>query len=356
VQSSNAVTHKSTSPDGAASGITPATAGVEEMTTGTEPITLTPTTAQNVRPKQDACSVNKKRAANKVGNAAKAAADSPIPTPKTTATVAKPDLLEDMEHDGCDFGSVAAAHNASSSELNSYESIPLEDLTQDQVCKIAQAGDFAVLHSRSKEIGLQVMKFVRFFERYKPIVVAIKTKFGVRRGSHARMEVEPGIKLTWAEYCQRFYGVSYRWVEKQINGDYVPIENEDGAEAARSANQESDEDDPDSIIEKKTSKNDKTIAHLQRQVDDLTAKLKASVHDADDRQRKLVDTIHTPRALWSEMNKSDAWIDALDNVFMIDSEKDFAARVQEFGQLIADGFRKGFKVEVNFDGKGEGGE
>jgi len=43
-------------------------------------------------------------------------------------------------------------------------------------------------------------------------------------------------------------------------------------------------------------------------------------------------------------------------VFMIDSEKDFAARVQEFGQLIADGFRKGFKVEVNFDGKGGGGE
>jgi hypothetical protein len=261
-----------------------------------------------------------------------------------------------MEHDGCDFGSVAAAHNASSSELNSYESIPLEDLTQDQVCKIAQAGDFAVLHSRSKEIGLQVMKFVRFFERYKPIVVAIKTKFGVRRGSHARMEVEPGIKLTWAEYCQRFYGVSYRWVEKQINGDYVPVENEDGAEAARSANQESDGDEPDTTIEKKPNKKEKAIAQLQQQVDDLTAKLKASVHDADDRQRKLVDTIHTPRALWSEMNKSDAWIDALDNVFMIDSEKDFAARVQEFGQLIADGFRKGFKVEVNFDGKGGGGE
>jgi hypothetical protein len=77
--------------------------------------------------------------------------------------------------------------------------------------------------------------------------------------------------------------------------------------------------------------------------------------DPRDEQQKLTQSIHTPHALWTELNNS-GWIDAFDNVFMVDSEADFAARVQEFAQYIADEFRKGFKVAVHFNGKEEGGE
>jgi hypothetical protein len=150
----------------------------------------------------------------------------------TAPVVDSRSLIEEMERTDCKLGSVSAAQDAASSELNSYEGIPLDKLTQDQVCRIANEGNFATLHSRSKEIGVQVMKFIRYFEQYKPIVVAMKAKFAPRRGSHARMEVEPGIDVTWAEYCERFYGVGYRWVEKQINGDYLSVPNEDAADVA----------------------------------------------------------------------------------------------------------------------------
>jgi hypothetical protein len=107
----------------------------------------------------------------------------------------------------------------------------------------------------------------------------MKAKFAPRRGSHARMEVEPGIDVTWAEYCERFYGVGYRWVEKQINGDYLSVPNEDAADVAHSANEQTDVDDPHTTIETKPSKKDKLIAQLQHKVDDLNEKLKASSSD-----------------------------------------------------------------------------
>lgn len=188
--------------------------------------------------------------------------------------------IEEMEREDCKLGSVAAAREAASSELNSSDGIPLDKLTQDQVCTIANEGEFATLHARSKEIGTQVMKFIWYFERYKPIVVAMKAKFAPRRGSHARMEVEPGIEVTWAEYCARYYGVGYRWVEKQINGDYLSVPNEDAADAAHSANEQTDVDDPHTTIETQPSKKDKIIAQLQHKVDDLTAKLASAVSPA----------------------------------------------------------------------------
>lgn len=186
-------------------------------------------------------------------------------------------LIEEMENETTDFGRVAASADASSSELNSYQGTPLEDLTPDQVCAIGVEGDFATLHARSKEIGLKIMKFVRFFERYKPIVAAMKAKFAPRRGSHARIEVEPGVKATWAEYCDRYYGVGYRWVEKQLNGDYVSVPNEDAAEAAGLANLQPTEGDPATSTEIRPGRKDKIIARLQHQVDDLTAKLASAV-------------------------------------------------------------------------------
>ena len=83
--------------------------------------------------------------------------------------------------------------------------------------------------------------------------------------------------------------------------------------------------------------------------------LVAQTPSKDDPQ-KIAESIHTPRALWSEINKSSTWIDALDNVFMVESEAEFGARVQEFAQYIADGFRKGFKVEVHVGAKEEDGK
>lgn len=299
--------------NGTAAGTAPASVSAEVTITGTETVILNPTTS-------------------------------------TEAHDSSAALLADMED--CTFGSGAAGHAAVSCELNSYEAVPLEQLTEKQVCRIAVDGDFSMLHARSKEIGAIVTKFVRFFERYKPIVVAMKAKFGTRRGSHARVEVEPGIKVTWAEYCERYYGVSYRWVEKQISGDYVPVANEDAADAAHSANAECPGiDDPHTVIEKKLGKKDKVIARLKKQIDDLEAKLKAADSQMREEHQKLADNIHTPGALWSAMNTSGAWIDALDNVFMVDSELEFADRLRNFSQCIADAFQKGFTVEIRFDGE-----
>jgi len=57
--------------------------------------------------------------------------------------------------------------------------------------------------------------------------------------------------------------------------------------------------------------------------------------------------IQTPRALLDAIDRSETFKDALENVFMVDSNAEFASRLQEFAQLLADGFRpRGYRVVV----------
>jgi len=57
--------------------------------------------------------------------------------------------------------------------------------------------------------------------------------------------------------------------------------------------------------------------------------------------------IQTPRALLEAMDRNETFKDALENVFMVDSEADFVSRVKEFAQLLADSFRpRGHRVVV----------
>jgi hypothetical protein len=80
-----------------------------------------------------------------------------------------------------------------------------------------------------------VMKsFTMFFERYKPLVIAMVKKIKAPRGSHRRTTID-GVEYTLASYCKAVYGVSYRHVHALIEGEYVPVPNEEGADDAKSA-------------------------------------------------------------------------------------------------------------------------
>jgi hypothetical protein len=104
----------------------------------------------------------------------------------------------DIEDEDVTLGTNAEAMEVASSELYSYEAIPLSQLTSD--------------------MGMMVMKFSNYFETYKPIVMSMKQKLCGLRGSQRKTVID-GQEMTWAEYCKVYYGCSYRWVAKLIDGE-----------------------------------------------------------------------------------------------------------------------------------------
>jgi hypothetical protein len=199
-----------------------------------------------------------------------------------------PILEVDLEQEEIVLNSVAAAAEAVTSELNSYVGIPLGDLTDDQILNIATNGDFITLHRRSKEVGMLVMKFVNYFERFKPLVVSMKAKFG-GRGSRVRIEVD-GKFIHWAEYCQIYYGCSYRWVQKLLEGDYVHIKGEDAVDEVKSA-ADATEGNGDADVEKtetkKPSKKDLEIQKLEDNIKTLHTTMNLCLAEKDEEIEKL---------------------------------------------------------------------
>jgi hypothetical protein len=186
-----------------------------------------------------------------------------------------PIIEVDLEQEEIVLGSVAAAEQTASSELSSYEGIPLADLTDEQILSIATNGDFATVHRRSKEVGLMVMKFIHYFERFKPLVVSMKEKLCAPRGSKRRTMVD-GREITWSEYCTRYYGCSYRWVQKLLDGDYTSVKGEDAVDEVKSAADlvEGNADPDVEQTETKTpSRKDALIAELKKDNKELQEQL-----------------------------------------------------------------------------------
>lgn len=211
-----------------------------------------------------------------------------------------PTMNIDLEQETVVLYSVAAAHEAASSELSSIERVPLSELTNDQIVTIATNGDLETVHRRSAEVGMMVMKFINYFERFKPIVVSMKEKLCGPRGSHRRTMIS-GREMNWSEYCKTYYGCSYRWVQKLLDGDYVSVRGEDAVDAVKSASDEGVNSDckcesiPCTCItqtdEPKLSKKDLTIAALQKKNGELLEQVEKLVYKLNHPETPVITSV-----------------------------------------------------------------
>jgi hypothetical protein len=87
-----------------------------------------------------------------------------------------PILEVDLEQEEIVLGSVAEAEEAASSKLSFYETLPLTDLDDEAIRTIATSADFSTLCARSNQVGIMVRGFRVYFEKYKPIVAAMKER------------------------------------------------------------------------------------------------------------------------------------------------------------------------------------
>ena len=111
------------------------------------------------------------------------------------------------------LGEHARAQEAASSEVSSYEGIAVHELTDQQIKAIINNGDFKMLHTRNKEIGMVFKSFTCYFQRCSPFIAAMRNKIKAPRGSHRQTEVEPRVWMSWAQYCKAYFGVTSRWIE-----------------------------------------------------------------------------------------------------------------------------------------------
>lgn len=223
-----------------------------------------------------------------------------------------PTIEVDLEQEEIVLGSVAAAEKAASSKLSFYEALPLTDLDDEAIRTIATSANFSTLCFRSNQVGVMVRGFRVYFEKYKPIVAAMKERMCASRGSHRKTEIN-GREYTWASYCEEVYGVSYQWVQRLLNGDYLPVKNEDAVEEVKSAHDEAVDTEVHQTVEKKPSKKDSIIADLTKrndslhqQVEELVFKLR---HKNDDEPQPNVDANMVDAILASAVAKHEAHVE-----------------------------------------------
>jgi hypothetical protein len=158
-------------------------------------------------------------------------------------------------------------------------------------------------------VGVMVRGFRVYFEKYKPIVAAMKERMCAPRGSHKKTEIH-GREYTWASYCEEVYGVSYQWVQRLFNGDYLPVKNEDAVEEVKSAHDEAVDTEVHETIEKKSSKKDAIIADLKKRNDNLHQQVEELVfklrHINDDKPQPNVDASMADAILASAVAKHEA--------------------------------------------------
>jgi hypothetical protein len=223
-----------------------------------------------------------------------------------------PIIEVDLEQEEIVLGSVAQAEEAASSKLSFYETLPLTDLDDEAIRTIATSADFSTLCARSNQVGVMVRGFRVYFEKYKPIVAAMKERMCAPRGSHKKTKINER-EYTWASYCEEVYGVSYQWVQRLLNGDYLPVKNEDAVEEVKSAHDEAVDTEVPQTVEKKPSKKDAIIADLKKrndnlhqQVEELAFKLR---HINDDKPQPNVDASMADAILASAMAKHEAKVE-----------------------------------------------
>jgi len=222
-----------------------------------------------------------------------------------------PTMEFDLEHEEIVLNSVAQAEKAASSKLSSYEALPLTELDDEAIRTIATSADFSTLCARSNQVGIMVRGFRVYFEKYKPIVAAMKEKLCAPRGSHRKTEIN-GREYTWASYCEEVYGVSYQWVQRLLNGDYLAVRNEDAVEEVKSASDEAVDTEVRQTDEKKPSKKDLIIADLKKRNDNLHQQVEELVfklrHINDDKPQPNVDTSISDTILASAVAKHEAQV------------------------------------------------
>jgi hypothetical protein len=218
----------------------------------------------------------------------------------------------DLENEDITLNSVAQAEEAASSKLSSYEALPLAELDDEAIRTIATSADFSTLCVRSNQVGIMVRGFRVYFEKYKPIVAAMKEKLCAPRGSHKKTKIN-GREYTWASYCEEIYGVSYQWVQRLLNGDYLPVKNEDAVELVRSASDEAVDTEVHETVGKKPSKKDLIIADLKKRNDNLHQQVEELVfklrHINDDKPQPNVDTSMAGAILASAVAKHQAQVE-----------------------------------------------
>ena len=133
-----------------------------------------------------------------------------------------------------------------------------------------------MLHARNKEFGLGFKTFTHYFERFAPFIAAMKDKIKAPRGSHRQTEVEPGVWMTWSQYCKVYFGVTSRWIEQLLADEHKADEPE-----VEVAGNERHEEIPDPELNQvespKLGRKDRQIIELDKAVD----KLKNEVESRD---------------------------------------------------------------------------
>jgi len=137
-----------------------------------------------------------------------------------------------------------------SSELTSDERKPLAELSDEEIRLIGTTADFETLCARSSEVGMVLRSFKDFFARYQPIVEAMMKRFPAR-GSHRKLEIG-GKQYTKSEYCRAIYGVSDRWVNSLLSGEYLAAEETTEPTAEQDATAEQNEPQGEGETDKKT--------------------------------------------------------------------------------------------------------
>jgi hypothetical protein len=167
------------------------------------------------------------------------------------------------------LGENAQAQRAASSEVSSYEAIPLHDLTHEQIKAIIHGGDFQMLHARNKQVGMVFHTFTNYFERFAPFIAAMRGKIKAPRGSHRQTEVEPGIWMTWSRYCRVYFGVTSRWIEQLLADEHKADEPE--VQAAGDVEAEEGIADPElnQVESPKLGRKDRQIIALGKELDKL---------------------------------------------------------------------------------------
>jgi hypothetical protein len=182
------------------------------------------------------------------------------------------------------LGEHAQAQEAASSEVSSYEGIAVHELTDEQIRAIISIGDFKTLHTRNKEIGMVFKSFTCYFQRCSPFIAAMRNKIKAPRGSHRQTEVEPGVWMTWAQYCKTYFGVTSRWIEQLLADEHKADEPE--FEVAGDVEREEGIPDPElnQVESPKLGRKDRQIIELGKAVD----KLKDEIESRDLQIAKLL--------------------------------------------------------------------
>lgn len=197
-----------------------------------------------------------------------------------------------FEHDVPPLGAQHEAQEEASYEVTSYDEIPLHELTDQQVTAIVDSGDFAMLHKRTVEVGLVFRTFTNYFERFSPLIAAMRDKMKAPRGSHRRTEVSHGEWLTWSEYCKRYFGVSSRWIE-QLLADEHKADEQEQEEVVN--NEDIPPTDVEQVETTKPSKKDKQILELSKANDKLKEEIESLGSQMADLLLKSAEAKHRER-------------------------------------------------------------